>query len=124
MTAITHRDVLESPVDGQIDEHCCGEHAVSHEVEVEPIEDRAHSRPCDHKPQTGFGIEILPEVELGPITHRTAVHAVIRFDSVGYADGNLAAASAAPDGVVWIGRSKWQRRVTRRTLRRHLPPHA
>src|SRR5207253_3653026 len=70
VAAIADRQILQSTVDKQIDEHGAGENAVRHEIAADPVEGAADKRANDDDGQSHLGIEIFSTVEVGAVTHR------------------------------------------------------
>src|SRR5207253_6772330 len=70
VAAIADRQIFQSTVDKQIDEHGAGENAVRQEIAAEPVEGAADKRANDDDGQSHLGIEIFSTVEVGAVTHR------------------------------------------------------
>ena len=92
-------EILQPSVDNEIDERRAGENAVRDEIASEPVEDAAGERAGDHHAQPDLGIEILSAVELGAVTHRTAIYSLIRPQRVADLQPDAAPAASARDGL-------------------------
>ena len=97
VAAIADRQIFQSTVDKQIDEHGAGENAVRYEIAAEPVEGAADDRADDDDGQPDLGIEILSTVEVGPVTDRAAIDFPIRAHRVADLQGDVAPAASASD---------------------------
>ena len=117
MAAVADRQVLQPPVDREIDQRGSAKDGVGDQIAAEPVEGRADQRTGDDDGETEFRIEILAQVEVAAVTHGTTIDRAAGAHRIGHRQRDVAATPAARDDVGRVARVDGQAGVALRTFR-------